>query len=206
MQAKGVILRDYVSEKISVRNTSIGRGSVLLEPAYKDELLIDFKDHGVCMTESEAWVHESSGNNYVIQVDDQIHLVSLAEPKGIDFINHSCQSNCGMRGSFQLVARRDISRGEELTLDYSLTEMHPWFTMDCLCKHDKCRGVVTGSDWRKKSIQQEYAGYFSDHIQRRMDLSPFKTFVRDGRESTYLAIKWNFIILRRLWLKLSRHK
>ncbi len=197
-------MKDYVSPKIAVQQTNIGLGSVLLEPAAKDELLIDFRDHGVRMSESKAWRHESRGNLFVVQVDDNIHQVTLSDPKGIDFINHSCHSNCGMRGSFQVVARCPIKQGEELTLDYALADMHPWWSLECLCGHERCREFVTGKDWRKPSLQREYAGYFSDHIQRRIDMSPVQAFVRDSKESTYLAIKSVLILPLRLRDRLGK--
>ena len=194
----------YVSPKISVRPVAIGLGSILTKPVAKDELLVDFEGHGIEMDEDKAWIHERDGNPYIVQVDDHAYAVSnLENLKGIDYLNHSCHSNTGMRGSYCIVARRDIESGEELTLDYALGEMHAWYAMDCLCGEARCRGVVTGRDWRDESLRKEYAGYFSEHIQRRMDLNPVGAFARDAAERLRLAMKWSRYQLRRLWQRLK---
>jgi hypothetical protein len=190
----------YVSPKISVRPMKIGLGSILMEPVAKDELLVDFEGRGIETGEDEAWIHERDGNPYVIQVDDRVYLVSnLGDPMGIDYFNHSCHSNTGMRGSYCIVARRDIEAGEELTLDYALAEMHAWYAMDCQCGEARCRGVLTGRDWRDEGFREEYAGYFSEHIQRRMDLNPMQALARDAAERLLLGMKWSRFQLRRIF-------
>ena len=59
-----------------------------------------------------------------------------------DYINHSCEPNCGLEfseGRVFLKSIRDISFGTELTFDYSTSQSnYPyWFT--CHCGHAKCR-------------------------------------------------------------------
>jgi hypothetical protein len=65
-------------------------------------------------------------------------------------------------------ARRDIAAGEELTVDYALFSVVPEWRMDCHCGSSRCRGVVTGNDWRLLELQQRYAGHFSPFINARM--------------------------------------
>jgi uncharacterized protein len=61
---------------------------------------------------------------------------------------------------------RDIKAGEELYYDYALTESDPdWILAPaCLCGKDKCRGLVTGNDWKKKELQDTYGQHFTEHI------------------------------------------
>jgi SET domain-containing protein len=59
-------------------------------------------------------------------------------------INHSCNPNCGIRGERELVALRDIKKGEELSYDYSTVvgSDKPWeepWMMLCLCGARNCR-------------------------------------------------------------------
>ena len=91
-----------------------------------------------------------------------------------DFINHSCDSNVWLADENTLDARKEITEGEELTLDYALFEgdeddVKPW---RCRCGSPLCRGRVTGRDWRLPDLQNRYAGHFSPFINRRIALLP----------------------------------
>jgi hypothetical protein len=66
-----------------------------------------------------------------------------------ELVNHSCDPNCGVRrnrrGALDLLARRTIAPGEEITVDYA---MHSYvvehFPERCLCGATSCRGQITG--------------------------------------------------------------
>jgi hypothetical protein len=67
------------------------------------------------------------------------------------FVNHSCNPNCGIRrtdrGVFDLVARRAIQPGEEITVDYAMRNyVIEFFPEICMCGSGLCRSPVTG--WR----------------------------------------------------------
>lgn len=62
---------------------------------------------------------------------------------GTHYINHSCTPNSYMRiarGHILFMALRDISPGEEITLDYETT-LHP-DSKKCRCKSPACRGTI----------------------------------------------------------------
>jgi len=88
--------------------------------------------------------------------------------------NHSCDPNLWMEDSVTESARRDISAGEELTVDYGLHSDDPTWRMECACSSPQCRGIITGSDWKRHELQQRYAGHFSPHLTVR-----FASAVRD---------------------------
>ena len=100
----------------------------------------------------QVWYDQFSGP----MDDDEI------EP--VDYMNHSCAPNCGVRGSVVVVARQDIAIGEELTFDYGTTDTDRW-TLECGCGAATCRGRMTGDDWRDPTSQQRHAGYLSLYIQ-----------------------------------------
>ncbi len=106
-----------------------------------------------------------------IQVTDDL-FIGPTTPKeregGMMHLNHSCEPNLGVAGQIVFVALRDIVKDEELTFDYAMTDDEP-YEMRCNCGATNCRGVVTGRDWMKKEVQQQYDGYFSWFIQRRID-------------------------------------
>ena len=64
-------------------------------------------------------------------------------------VNHSCDPNCGIRvndaGAPDLVARRNIGAGEEITFDYAMRNYSvEHFPSRCRCGAARCRGTVTG--------------------------------------------------------------
>lgn len=84
------------------------------------------------------------------------------------FLNHSCEPNVGFGGNTVLVAMRDVAAGEELTTDYALFDDYDG-QMACTCRTTSCRGVVNGRDWQRHELQHHYRGYFSWHVQRKID-------------------------------------
>jgi uncharacterized protein len=81
--------------------------------------------------------------------------------------NHSCDPNLWMDGAVTESARQDIAAGEELTVDYALHSDDPNWRMKCVCGCTLCRGIITGSDWKRQDLQERYAGHFSPHLSAR---------------------------------------
>ncbi len=99
----------------------------------------------------------------------------LADPEdGVtgldDLINHSCDPNLWMQDEVTLIARRDIAAGEELTGDYAMWEADEGWASGwrCRCGRARCRGVVTGRDWRSAELQERYRHHFSPFVNRRI--------------------------------------
>jgi SET domain-containing protein len=78
-------------------------------------------------------------------------------PENLDFnnlsiewyLNHSCEGNVGFDSMGDFIAIKNIKSGNELAYDYGLVESNPDFHMKCMCKSLKCRGIITGLDWKK---------------------------------------------------------
>ena len=87
-------------------------------------------------------------------------LITPADPNCMHVFNES--------GTFDLVARRDIDAGEQITHDTSAYEYEvAHFSQKCLCGSDNCRGEVKG--WKDLSRRQreeirEYTIPFLQHI------------------------------------------
>jgi hypothetical protein len=80
---------------------------------------------------------------YAYPVSKEVFLLWDNDPAGWAPQNHSCDPNTAYDG-LNVVALRDIMKGEELTLNYSSfldDNMEP-FT--CQCGSPNCRGLVTG--------------------------------------------------------------
>jgi hypothetical protein len=67
------------------------------------------------------------------------------------------------------VAKRRIRTHEEVTVDYAVFTATEDWSMPCNCNSDRCRGAVTGSDWRIPEVQRRYAGRFSPFLNARID-------------------------------------
>jgi SET domain-containing protein len=102
-----------------------------------------------------------------ITLDDDEHLVLPNEPRPvIAYGNHSCDPNTWWVDAVTLVARRDISAGEEVTSDYG-TCTGTEFEMACSCGSALCRGVVTGEDWRRADLQERYGDHWIPVLLRK---------------------------------------
>lgn len=108
----------------------------------------------------------------MIQVDDNLFFAAVKENdfEDADYINHSCDPNCGIKGKLVVVAMRDIEPGEEITLDYAMMESSD-YSFNCNCGSSNCRKVVTGEDWKREDVQKKYQGYFSDYLAEKINLT-----------------------------------
>lgn len=92
----------------------------------------------------EYWRSESAAD-----ADENPNWYNVAENIWIDMqypyvkANHSCEPNVGIDGSRIFVALRDIAEGEEITFDYSITDIEECWEMPCACDAPDCRQVVT---------------------------------------------------------------
>ena len=102
-----------------------------------------------------------------IQIDDDLFILGPPTRDPGDSINHSCEPNCGAGNATQIVTMRDIEPGEELTFDYAMTDGSDYDEFECLCGSHQCRGIVRGSDWRRRSLHERYAGFISPYLIRR---------------------------------------
>jgi SET domain len=88
---------------------------------------------------------------------------------GVGDLNHSCDPNLGWADDSTLVALRDITEDDELTVDYATAMCDPDFVMMCHCETYRCRQVIEGTDWRIPQLQKRYAGWFAPSVQRKID-------------------------------------
>jgi D-alanine-D-alanine ligase len=98
-------------------------------------------------------------------ITDEVWAVWSAEPEDWLPINHSCDPNCWIR-ELDVVARRPILPGEEITLEYATfchSDMEP-FT--CECGADRCRGLIQGTD-SLTSVVDPFGDHVSDYVRRK---------------------------------------
>ncbi|HOO70844.1 MAG TPA: SET domain-containing protein-lysine N-methyltransferase [Spirochaetota bacterium] len=66
-----------------------------------------------------------------------------------NFINHSCDPNMMFDGNNNVIARRTIAPGEELTLDYGTFVVTVDQDFICCCGSPGCRRIITRDDWKQ---------------------------------------------------------
>lgn len=77
------------------------------------------------------------------------------------FLNHSCEPNVIINEKMQLVAMQSVKAHEELLLDYSTTELDPYWQMDCHCGARSCRRVLKSFQFLPHDLQKKYGKYLA---------------------------------------------
>jgi hypothetical protein len=80
------------------------------------------------------------------------------------YINHSCDPTVGVRGRVTYVALRDISKGEEITFDYSISEDSSWY-MRCNCGSKNCRKVIRSIRFLPPEFFKKYLSAFPTYFR-----------------------------------------
>jgi SET domain-containing protein len=159
----------YISPKAVVRQSPIhGRGLFAAEPIAKGEIVC-IKGGNIFDRRTLQELTETLGPAE-IQIAEDLFIgpVNKQEREGsMIFSNHSCDPNIGVRGQIVFVALRDVEAGEELTHDWAMTDDDA-YEMECNCGASSCRRVITGQDWRRKDLQEKYAGYFSWYLTEKI--------------------------------------
>ena len=104
---------------------------------------------------------------YAWPLTDEVWVTWPADPEEWRPINHSCDPSAWLEG-LDVVARRAIAPGEEITLDYATfcNEVMPAF--DCRCGAADCRGTIRGEDFLADFVAR-YDGHVSDYVRRRRE-------------------------------------
>jgi len=94
------------------------------------------------------------------------HAIQFAKHRWRDafgiarYVCHSCDPNCGISGLFNVVTRRNVAAGEEITFDYDMTENCDW-SMYCRCKSRNCRKWIRGYRFLPIDVIEGYGSYIS---------------------------------------------
>lgn len=117
---------------------------------------------------------DDESRTHAIQIDEDLFLSSSPPFDPADYVNHSCEPNCGLVGAVLLVTMRDVEAGEELCFDYAMSDTDDYDEFECNCTEPTCRGVVRGTDWLRPELQSRYDGWFSPYIARRIREATFR--------------------------------
>jgi len=161
----------FLSPKTKTQDSpKSGKGLFVVEEIKKGEVIADYTNgFGRYINGKEADELYEKGFDQMVQIDDDLFFAATKEIEfeDADYINHSCEPNCGIKNKLKIVAMRDIESGEEITIDYAMTESSE-YSFKCNCGAPNCRKIVSGNDWKIPGLQQKYQGYFSDYLQNRI--------------------------------------
>jgi hypothetical protein len=122
--------------------------------------------------------------DYIYHERDNIYRGAMINQEDNDYsvyLNHSCDPNVWYAwrddlGFEVMEALRDITAGEEITIDYALMEGGgDWVggrvglkSFDCCCNSPACRGAVYVDDWMKLELQERYKGHFHYYLEAQI--------------------------------------
>jgi hypothetical protein len=90
------------------------------------------------------------------------HEWLIPEPANpIVFTNHACCPNAIISQGLAVIALRDINIGEEIVVDYSTTEVDPFWRMLCSCQSAMCRKQVRAFSHFPAAMQRFYGRLLS---------------------------------------------
>lgn len=161
-------MKSIISEKIEIKQSGIDKAGMFAKEKIKKGEIVYIKG-GHIITRDE--VFSSSVINSYLPISDEYFVGARNEKEELEiklYNNHSCEPNCGMHGEISFVAIRDICVGEELTIDYAFIDNED-YSFECHCGSKRCRGIVTGFDWRISELQKRYYPYFSQYLKDKID-------------------------------------
>jgi D-alanine-D-alanine ligase-like ATP-grasp enzyme len=100
---------------------------------------------------------------YGYPLNDDVLVMWSADPGEWSPINHSCDPNAWIDG-LDLVARKPIAAGEEITVEYATFVADTGEAFECDCGAEDCRGRVTPQDWQLPAIRHRYGEHCTAYI------------------------------------------
>jgi hypothetical protein len=158
----------WMDSRLTTRASDVaGHGVFAMAPIKKGEVIVRWG--GIVYTTQQVLDGETNDQT-ACQIDDDAYIAGPPETMLVDsdLMNHSCDPNTWMDDEVTISARRDIEPGEEVTADYALWVADPGYVTisDCHCGSPLCRKTITGDDWRRKEVQERYAGHFPPYLER----------------------------------------
>eukprot|EP01091_Cochliopodium_minus_P016251 TRINITY_DN6031_c0_g1_i1.p1 TRINITY_DN6031_c0_g1~~TRINITY_DN6031_c0_g1_i1.p1 ORF type:complete len:500 (-),score=151.00 TRINITY_DN6031_c0_g1_i1:197-1696(-) len=103
-------------------------------------------------------------DEYSYPFSENVFCIWSDDPEEWLPVNHSCDPNCWLEG-LDVVARREIKKGEEIEMDYSTFCGEGMKEFECDCKSKDCRKMIKGTDYLLTSLQLKYKNHFSDFLR-----------------------------------------
>lgn len=150
------------------------------------DLIYEYEEHPHVLV-TRGYVEKEWGGRrkewfgrYAYPITDEIYVMWSDDPNDWKPINHSCDPNAWLEG-LNLVARRPIDAGEEITMDYATFCNEIMEPFRCTCGSAQCRGLIRGTDYMEPFVDR-YGDHVSDYVKtKRKDIA--LEVESDGRAS-----------------------
>lgn len=132
-------------KNLAVFKSSAGFGLKTLVDIKKDDEVVEYK--GKRISDEQA---DEKPNRYLFEIDDKWTIDGSDRSNIARYINHSCRPNCeaihyevedgkdSRTDEIMIVAKRNITAGEELTYDYGKSHFNEYIKPHG-CKCSKCQ-------------------------------------------------------------------
>jgi D-alanine-D-alanine ligase-like ATP-grasp enzyme len=133
----------FAKEKISI-------GSTIFKGEGEPQRIITkrFVENNWDETEKEIF------KSYAYPISNQVYILWDKNPAKWAPQNHSCNANTQYKG-LDVIALKNIEKGEELTLDYRDFLDENIIAFNCACGSQYCGGVITGKEENSISLKED---------------------------------------------------
>ncbi len=164
----------WMHPSLEVRDViNMGKGVFTKKAVKKGTVLVIFG--GYVFTFAEESTFKDGMDDFAHQISSEFvfGIREREEIQPVDYINHSCEPNCGFQGQIFLVAMRNIKKNEQISFDYCMVlskakNVKKEYRFNCECGLKTCRHVVTWNDWKIPALQKKYAGYFQWYLNEKI--------------------------------------
>ena len=104
-------------------------------------------------------------DRYAWPLTDEVWVTWSADPEEWRPVNHSCDPSSWLQG-LDVVARRPLAAGDEITLDYATFYEDRMPAFECECGSSGCRGTIRGDDHLADFVER-YGDHISDYVRRK---------------------------------------
>lgn len=155
---------------LSVQKSKVnGVGLFVNENLKKGEIIAHIKGDKVLIRHFTPQISKKSVN----WIGASRHTWIITDDSLFRFINHSCEPNVAIKGERTVYALRNLQAGEEIMMDYSLTETEKdWYLYPCNCRTATCRTKIG-------PIDSLSAADFK--IKRHLVTQPFLRFYKHAK-------------------------
>ena len=154
-----------MSENIIVKDSGKkGKGVFALKDFKKDEVIIHITGKVVETDNPSSFSKEIQNHWFPFDKKGKFHKYVLPESPWM-YLNHSCNPNAGIKNNRDIVAMRDIKKGEEIVFDYAMNNIDNW-TMECKCGSKNCRKIISTFDKLDKETRKKYFPYVIDWLKK----------------------------------------
>ncbi len=146
------------SAKLDVAMTNGRKGLFALVSIDRDEILIDLNGENTFFSPTRR----------SLQIGERKHVFGREETIG--YVNHSCEPNSFLDFSCLCVrALRNIQSGEEVKVNYAVTEYEMHDSFRCDCRSPACLRMIRGFKFLTRDQQLELQPYLAPHLLKKLD-------------------------------------